>query len=264
MDNSFGIIEDKIPNGLFGCTMTWILEILPYLKRNGIYPNWNIDTHCYGQIFPAILIPKQINTTTNIKISILNIKKSHEYFYKKTECQLAHDLFFEYFDISYVILDKVDAIYDLFGKKTLGIHFRGTDKHKEADYISQENVIKNIMAFLTIENDFDTIFIAADEESFISKIKQACLDKKKYNLIFTNSIRSHNKNPIHLHNTGIVLAQEAMIDSLLLSKCNYVIKTSSCLSDWVKIWNPSIEVYNLNKFRYSYFPQAIIPVKSYC
>jgi hypothetical protein len=54
-----------------------------------------------------------------------------------------------------------------------------------------------------------------------------------------------------------------MIDSLLLSKCDYVIKTSSCLSDWVKIWNPSINVYNLNKFNYAWFPQAIIPSVSY-
>jgi hypothetical protein len=58
-------------------------------------------------------------------------------------------------------------------------------------------------------------------------------------------------------------AKEAMIDSLALSNCNYVIKTSSCLSDWVKIWNPAIEVYNLNIFYHDWFPQKIIPVKSY-
>ena len=54
-----------------------------------------------------------------------------------------------------------------------------------------------------------------------------------------------------------------MIDSLLLSKCDYVIKTSSALSDWVIIWNPSIRVYNLNKFLFTWFPQAIIPSVSY-
>ena len=30
MTSEFGLIKDKINNGLFGNTMTWILEILPY------------------------------------------------------------------------------------------------------------------------------------------------------------------------------------------------------------------------------------------
>jgi hypothetical protein len=44
MTSEFGLIKDKINNGLFGSAMTWILEILPYLKKNNIYPNWDIDT----------------------------------------------------------------------------------------------------------------------------------------------------------------------------------------------------------------------------
>ena len=38
MDSDFSLIKDKVDNGLFGCSMTWILEILPYLKKNKIYP----------------------------------------------------------------------------------------------------------------------------------------------------------------------------------------------------------------------------------
>jgi hypothetical protein len=83
-------------------------------------------------------------------------------------------------------------------------------------------------------------------------------------IITTNALRSLNNIPIHEKiNTNITQAKEAMVDSLLLSKCDFVIKTSSALSDWVKIWNPSIEVYNLNKFKETWFPQAIIPVKSF-
>jgi len=176
---------------------------------------------------------------------------------------MAHDIFFEYFDISEDILQAVEIIKKEFGAKTLGIHFRGTDKlGSEASYISKEDVVKNITSFLST-NEFDTIFIISDDEIFITNIKNTSFFSEK-KLVFTNSLRSNDNRPVHLKKeNNIDRAKEAMIDSLALSNCNYVIKTSSCLSDWVKIWNPAIEVYNLNTFYHDWFPQKIIPVKSY-
>lgn len=262
-NSDVGIIDGKIRNGLFGSTLTWILEILPYLKKNGIYPDWQIDTYCYGPIFPNIIKPKHITSKSNIKIDLIKLKSEHPYTYKESECNLAHDLFFEYFDIPNDILENVENIIEKFAGKTLGVHFRGTDKFNlEADYISQDDVLKNIIAFLSKSNEFHTIFVMSDEASFITKINSE-FSNKKYNIIYTNSLRSNNNEPIHPNRCNINNAKEAIIDSLILSKCDYIIKTSSCLSDWVKIWNPSIEVYNLNKFRYTWFPQSIIPVKTY-
>jgi len=133
---------------------------------------------------------------------------------------------------------------------------------REASYISKEDVVKNITSFLST-NEFDTIFIISDDETFITDIKNTSFFSEK-KLVFTNSLRSNDNYPLHLKtDNNIDRAKEAMIDSLALSNCNYVIKTSSCLSDWVKIWNPAIEVYNLNRFYHEWFPQKIIPVKSY-
>lgn len=259
----FGIIEGILPCGLFGGTLTWILEILPYLKKNNIYPMWNINAIYYGNIVPNIIKPKIINSTITNKIDLLELKKLYSYKFTKDEFINAHNIFFEYFDICDDILNTVHAIQQKFGKKSLGIHYRGTDKSIESEFISIEDVIKNMNNFLLLYPDIDTLFIASDEEIFINKIQNEFLNKN-YILIFTNSFRSNNSIPIHFINTiNINKAREAMVDSLLLSKCNYVIKTSSCLSDWVKIWNPYIEIYNLNKFFYDWFPQAAIPVKSF-
>ena len=259
--HDFGIIEDTLPNGLFGGVLNWIVKILPFLKQHTKYPLWNINTKLYGPIMNSILISKQCNTTNTNKISVYKLKENHFYYYTLNECQLAHDLFFEYFDIHPDIITSVETIVSTFGKKTLGIHYRGTDKlNTEANYISKEVVIRNISVFLSQEDTFDTLFIASDETEFLTKMMQ---EFPTYKIITSNSVRSMNTTPIHFNNSNIERAKEAMIDSLTLSKCDYVIKTSSCLSDWVKIWNPSIEVYNLNKFRYSWFPQAIIPVRSY-
>jgi hypothetical protein len=258
----FGVIKEKKYSGLFGCTMTWILEILPHLKKNNIYPEWIIDTYCYGMIIPELLIPKKITSKSQTIESLTNIKTLFGYKYKKNEFKIANELFFEYFNISNDVLKGVELYERKFIGKTLGIHYRGTDKlGSEAEYISIDNVLNNIINFLN-SNTYNTIFIISDEEIFITKILET-ISNKEYNLVFTDSKKSKDNNPIHLKNCNINDAKNALIDSLLLSKCNYVIKTSSCLSDWVKIWNPDIEVYNLNKFKYDWFPQSAIPVKSY-
>jgi hypothetical protein len=263
---NFGVIKDRIGNGLFGSTMTWILEILPYLKENNLYPDWQIDTVCYGRIIPTLIIPKKVIMISDKVISISELRKKHRYRYiinsNKDACEMANQIFFEYFNISSEILEMVESYKEKFTGKTLGIHYRGTDKmNKEAEYISKDIVLSNILSFLK-ENTYNTLVIITDEKEFINKMSQI-LSLKEYNIIITNSKKSKNTTPLHFQNNTIDDARDAIIDSLLLSKCDYVIKTSSCLSDWVKIWNPSIEVYNLNKFKHKWFPQSIIPVLSY-
>ena len=257
----FGIIEEKIKNGLFGCSLNWITRILPFLKKNNIFPEWEIDTFCYGPLFPSILKTKYSNTIFKNKVKLTDLKENWYYPKKEEEAELIHNLFFEFFDISDDILEKVNKNTSQFGLKTLGVHYRGTDKFKsEASYVSGKDVIKNINEFLKIENTFDTIFVCSDEELFI-KIFKSNFENKSYTIIFSDSVRTNDSIPIHIKNN--TLGKEAMTDSITLSRCDYVIKTSSALSDWVKIWNPKIEVYNLNKCYNEWFPQSIIPVKTY-
>ena len=139
---------------------------------------------------------------------------------------MANVMFFHYFTISPIILKQVHYYKQKCIGKTLGIHYRGTDKHTESDFISCDTVIENIVSFLS-KHRYDTIIVITDEQLFIDKVKQL-----NYPIVMTNSKKSKNGKPLHFQNNTI---QDAMIDSLLLSTCDYVIKTSSCLSDWVKI-----------------------------
>lgn len=262
IDMDIGVINGKPKDGLFASIFTWILEVLPYLKKNNIRPKWNIDSYCYGMVFPSILKERNVNVLSNTAIKLKTLKNYYSYKFNASEWQYAHELFFDYFDIADDILQEVSTYQAKFYKKTLGVHFRGTDKNgNEATRISKENVISNIKAFLLKNTEFITIFVASDETAFINLMKESF--DQTHKLIFINALRSDNNNPIHLSSSGIEQARTAMIDSLTLSKCDFVIKTSSCLSDWVKIWNPTIEVYNLNKFKKDWFPQATIPVKSF-
>jgi hypothetical protein len=267
----FGGIEEKMSNGLFGCLLTWILEILPFLKTHDLYPWWSMNTHSYGQILPNLIQPKRVVIRSKRVETLTHLKRSHKYTYTQKECKFAHDLFFEYFAFSAEIEKRVESysktfFLDQHGQregKLLGVHFRGTDKlGTEADFISIEDTLEHISGFLAQhEKEYATIFVITDEAKFLTSMIETFANRFK--VLHTNARKSQTGKPLHFHESTLETAKEALVDSLLLSKCDFVIKTSSCLSDWVKIWNPDIEVYNLNRFRFDWFPQSIIPVKSF-
>lgn len=261
----YRIIDINIPGGLFGCAMTWILEILPFLKQHNITPEWFIHTEYYGYLFPHIIKSKKnINITAiYFNLQFMTLKKQYAFHYKGN-FQLAHDMFFEYFELPTEIIQTVNKVADTFISKTLGIHYRGTDKFcGESTYISNHNFIENVYSFLIKNEEFRTIFITSDNYEFIEIFKQRFYNSK-YSFIISDSAKGID-TPIHTSgNCTIEHAKEAIIDSLILSRCDYVIKTSSTLSDWAKIWNPSLEIYNLNTYNGDSFPQAFIPVTSYC
>jgi hypothetical protein len=252
----FGIIQENLDQGLFGKTMTHILEILPYLEKNNLFPKWNIDTVLYGNIIPSVLIPKKVSTNSNVATSVTELKRKHMHNYTKGECEYANKLFFKYFDLCPEIYYKLNTYSIKFVGRTLGIHYRGTDKSSEADVISSTSFINTINTILKKDESFRSILLLSDEIHFINEFSTVFTD---YNIITTESKKSIDNSPIHFQNNTTMDAINAIVDSVLLSKCDLVIKTSSCLSDWVKIWNPNIEVYNLNKFKFNWFPQSIIP-----
>jgi hypothetical protein len=258
------VIYDTMNNGLFGTTLTWILETLPYLKKQNIRPDWKIDTSCYGTIIPELIIPKDIeNGPVNNIVTLTNLKKAHGYKFTQNDFELANSLFFDYFQVRSDVLDDVNSYIAQFKGKTLGVHYRGTDKYTEAQPVSPETLIGNIKTFLQMNTDYKSLFLITDEDRVV-QLFLTLMNDCQIKIITTNSKKTKTNIPIHfLNSCNIEHAKQALVDSISLSKCDFVIKTSSCLSDWAKIWNPSLEVYNINKFKYDWFPQAAIQVKQW-
>ncbi len=113
------------------------------------------------------------------------------------------------------------------------------------------------------------VYLASDEKSFISKAsknlpvpvisfqqqrkvsrRQRISGNKKHEPLF----RGHNEKK----NTE--KGRCALIDSLILSHCNYILKCQSALSGWSKIWNPQLETYRVAAFKRDWFPDAFIPL----
>lgn len=135
------------------------------------------------------------------------------------------------------ILNKVSSFASTyFQEPTIGVHYRGTDKASEAPRTDYETVILRMNEFK--EGNF---FIASDEENFI----KSAVDKFGNRVVFCNHIRSNDLSPIHLNankDSGKKLGEEAIIDCLLLARCQVLIRTASNLSIASSFFNPEIRV----------------------
>lgn len=127
----------------------------------------------------------------------------------------------------------------------IGVHYRGTDKHQEAPRATYEEMVTHInQAIAAHPNRPIKIFVATDEQAFLDWISQIYPDQ----VIAYDSIRSTNGRPIHLTDkSNYKLGEDALVDCLLLSKCNILIKTSSNLSLCSAYFNPKIPMVHVTQ-----------------
>jgi len=140
------------------------------------------------------------------------------------------------------------------GPIVLGIHYRGTDKvgdysdpGVEAPRVTWDVLRSRIDKFIQMHPSCQSIFIASDEERIKEKVKQ------EYNqlsvLYFNDTQKSRSGRAIHLdwHNgDNFKKGQEAIVNALILSNCDHVIRNCSFLSAFSVILNPSISTETLN------------------
>ena len=148
----------------------------------------------------------------------------------------------KYIKIKPVILDKVDTfcLKNFSGKKTIGIHLRGTDKESEAIPVPIDRICSEANA-MADQIQADQFFIATDDTSLLTKAEQLL----KRPIITYDSYRGSGKKGIHLsHNhdySKAKLGEEVLIEALLLSRCDKFIHTRSNVSSAVLLFNPELD-----------------------
>jgi hypothetical protein len=132
----------------------------------------------------------------------------------------------------------------------IGLHYRGTDKIVHAPRVAYEEVIKVVQTKVaslaqSLAQEYK-IFVATDEQAFIDFIMTAFPGKICYQ---TDVIRSTDDKPLHVNAkmNRYKLGEDALTDCLLLSKTDFLIRTSSNLSLWSTYFNPTIPVLELNQ-----------------
>lgn len=258
------IIKDKMNFGLYGQILTWVLETLQYLDENNLKPKWEITSPFYGNIFGKYILLNYIPDTDNEVVTLSSLKKEHG-IHLGDDFERANKLWNKFFKFSPEVINGVDEFTSgLDMGKTIGIHYRGTDKiNTEGGYINTDSFLKIVDDYL-LSNDIDNIIIFTDEKKCLLDIKNHYKDK--YNIVYDNDLlNSDNKDILFFNNikNNVNLDEhyiKALNDMLVLSKCSVIFKTASQLSAWPKIINPNIEAYRISSFKYDWFPDSRIPL----
>lgn len=263
-----GVFAVEIQSNMgIGANLIWALEVMAYCNEKDLVPQIKFkypgsrDFNDYFKDFFSIPIPKTTNKPVGYakmrSFKDLNLNFVWDY-NSKLNLELADKLIKKYLKISDVILDEVLEFEEkkFKNKKILGVHYRGTDKKSEAPSIKFEDVLKNINFYIEKFPETDLVFISSDDANFIDYMSNS---QVKRPLEFNNdSFRS--TNGLAIHNSGqnlYLINKDAIINCLLLSKCDALMKTASILSAWSKLFNPKIPLIILTKpyKKIQFFPE---------
>jgi hypothetical protein len=255
-------VEIRNDQGI-GAKLAWTLEILAYCDEKCLtplfkfsYPDSKDDEDYFGHFF-SIRLKKNIDPVrfTRIKyIGELGFKKNYG---SILNLDLAIYLINKYLLINDNVLMEVDNFCrSHFGnRKILGVHYRGTDKVHEAPLVGYDTVRKNIEYYLNKFPETSSVFISSDEINFIEYIEKAFISR---NIIYReDSFRSRNGIPVHKA-TNIdryEVNRDAIVNCLILSRCHALLKGSSILSGWSKLFNPQLSLIMLNVPYNNWFPE---------
>lgn len=140
----------------------------------------------------------------------------------------------------------------LFGESfPIGLHYRGTDKSVEAPRVPAEVAIESarraLQAARAAGEREPVLFVASDEQAFVTEIKTRLSGERV--VCLDGALRSAAGSALHKAgiSAGARLAQEAMLDCLLLGQCRVLIKTASMLSAWSLILGETSRVVMLSQ-----------------
>lgn len=215
----------------------------------------------------------------------------------KDDFKLANQYFFKYFKFNQEIINVTNKFVEQFvNKKVLGLHYRGTDKNKVkwVTHINIDEFIK-IIDYHLEKNNYNIIFISTDDNNFINAMNEKYIGN--YEILFYDELKNEeNNNSIHLNRLALMenkvkeiknnigniekmielennlkketlinkfLLQNVIINSLILSKCDCVLKTHSQVSAYSKIFNPDLQIYRVNACQEGYWPDSHIQLYDY-
>tara|TARA_R110000787_G_scaffold276239_8_gene385127 strand:- start:819 stop:1748 length:930 start_codon:yes stop_codon:yes gene_type:complete len=271
--------KEALTEGIFGQCLIWLLELLYHLENNNKINNstkiiFDINTLNNDNLIPNFILPNKLykkNSLVNpVKISLAGFKENRtmsEFKFNEDSFRIASDIFHKYFKFSELVAEKLFFLN--INKNVLGVHYRGTDKNYDNGQTNPVLISEMILIvedFMNSTEEVNSIFCCSDEKEFIKRMKS----KFKNKIIEYPQLRAHNSKNNAFFRTGSSiwttrrkrnqLTISSIIDMLLLSKCNSVIKSSSALSSFSKIIDPSVNLYAVSAMKKKWFPTGVVNV----
>ena len=235
-----------------GARIINMLEILLYCDTTGYIPAFKfaypeeetIDTDYFQELFAYKNLSAEVLNSLHYTAIRDTSELAWKNYDKKLSLSIAKDLFDKYFSFNPMILDEVNSFTGkwFIGKQVLGIHYRGSDKTTEAPGVTLQELRDCVVEILKDNPSFNLIFVSSDEEKAVQYLKDS--DFPAPVIYRKDAIRSEDGEQIHLkkQNSKSIINRDALVNCLLLSKCNYLLKTASLLSDCSVIFNPKLKV----------------------
>ncbi len=141
------------------------------------------------------------------------------------------------------LLGKVDAFVNAyFGKHgVLGVHIRGTDL-EYMPIVSPAEYLEHVDARIRQDGQLK-IFLATDQSQYLDLFKQRYGDR----LLYTASFRSDNDVGVHFRQelSPYDKGEQVLIDTLLLSRCDFLIKGNSSVPELAMYFNKDLQCLDL-------------------
>jgi len=258
-----GIFSVEIHSNLgFFAIMQMILLILVHCRKNGLHPDISAKGGNYGEetgtidwfleLFeatqkPSATIAARLADRTDIRTSTvrnewdLGFKSQYD---KRVSLAEASELFNAHYRPAAAVSAEVDSIMRRIGVSatTLAVHYRGTDKVHEAGLVPWSTVCEHAAQIARSKPWLKEIMLATDEIEFADYFR-----KWPFELPVIAAPAEYlpvGDRPVHFSgHPGLAIGREALITSLLLSRCGFLLKTASYLSGWAKIFNPELRVW---------------------
>lgn len=263
-NNGTYAIDINCNTGFFA-QLTWCLFILQHCENNALQPRIRLSSPHYARnpgdnwlddfFTPRSPVANTIERCRSEDLAFTTISDIDELglsAFPRPRLNIAegHRLFNKYLAVREDIQGHVDAFVGghFSPGRTLGLHFRGTDKVREATPVSQEACIEVVRRYLDFCGSIDTVFVSSDEQSFVELLQRRM--KSVRVVAHQDTARSRDGRAVHaLSVPGDNYAKgfEAIVNCLLLARCNVLMRTASFLSAWSSIFSPSLPVIMLNR-----------------
>lgn len=157
----------------------------------------------------------------------------------------ANTLVSKYIKIKPVVQNKIDSFYQakMLGKKTIGIHIRGTDASDDHRLVDPKKIAQAALKYADKNTQF---FIATDEQKLLNQLITLL---KGYPVIYYNCYRSEDGLALHVlkgykkpkpkpHVSQ--LGEDVLVEASLLAKTDILIRNHSNVSTASLYFNPSL------------------------
>ena len=253
-------VEIQARSGFFA-VMQMILYILLHCEKNNLIPNISAKGGLYGEqtatidwlsiLFESVQDPESMLAARMAQargIRTSKIKDMSELkFRSKYEMELtfesASSLFARYYRPSPDIQMEVEAMAKRLGisESTLAVHYRGTDKTYESGPVSWPLMCEYVHRIKAARPQLSEILLATDEIRFVEFFTSQPFEMPI--VVAPAAYLPKNNKPVHYSgHPGLAIGREALMTSLLLARCGFLLKSPSYLSGWSKIFNPALPV----------------------